>query len=480
MKKLLSLPPNLVRKDEKGRTVFHQITELPEEDFFCICDPEGHRIGSGGGTAWLLQQAFLNSSLFTLHSSPFESWLASEKRILLHAGGQSRRLPSYAPSGKILTPIPVFRWERGQRLSQDLLSLQLPLYEQIMKKAPEGLNTMIVSGDVLVRTSQPVGPVPQADVVVYGLWLDASIAKNHGVFVSDRRSPQVLKQMLQKPTVEELQQLQKSHYYLTDIGVWILSDRAVKLLMARCSAEAARPKGTLSQSKATERNSSLFTLHSSLKFYDLYSDFGRSLGTDPLIDDPELKSLTVAVVPLPGGEFYHFGTSREMISSTMKLQNVVSDQRLIMHNDRKPHPSIFVQNALMDITFSTENQNIWIENSHIAKGWTLTCDHIITGVPRNDWQVKLAPGECLDIVPMGKDEYVVRRYHIDDRFDGAEQQRPQFPVLKYEEIEAYLTGNSGSAEAARPKGTLSSQDTTKPESRRRKDFFFNLLFFIEG
>ena len=219
MKKLLSLPPNLVRKDEKGRTVFHQITELPEEDFFCICDPEGHRIGSGGGTAWLLQQAFLNSSLFTLHSSPFESWLASEKRILLHAGGQSRRLPSYAPSGKILTPIPVFRWERGQRLSQDLLSLQLPLYEQIMKKAPEGLNTMIVSGDVLVRTSQPVGPVPQADVVVYGLWLDASIAKNHGVFVSDRRSPQVLKQMLQKPTVEELQQLQKSHYYLTDIGV---------------------------------------------------------------------------------------------------------------------------------------------------------------------------------------------------------------------------------------------------------------------
>ena len=161
-----------------------------------------------------------------------------------------------------------------------------------------------------------------------------------------------------------------------------------------------------------------------------------------MIDDPELKSLTVAVVPLPGGEFYHFGTSREMISSTMKLQNVVSDQRLIMHNDRKPHPSIFVQNALMDISFSTENQNIWIENSHIAKGWTLTCDHIITGVPRNDWQVKLAPGECLDIVPMGKDDYVVRRYHIDDRFDGAEQQRQQFPVLKYEEIEAYLISHS--------------------------------------
>ena len=426
------MPPNLVRKDEKGHTVFHQITELPEDEFFCTCDPEGNRIGSGGGTAWLLEKCFEHQQSSSQVSdlpwfTSFDAWLASEKRILLHAGGQSRRLPSYAPSGKILTPVPVFRWERGQRLSQDLLSLQLPLYEQIMKKTPEGLNTMVVSGDVLIRTSQPVGPVPQADVVVYGLWLDASVAKNHGVFVSDRRTPQVLKQMLQKPSVEELQQLQKEHYYLTDIGVWILSDRAVRLLMNRCVESSPLKHQT-----------------SSLKFYDLYSDFGRSLGTDPLIDDPELKSLSVAVVPLPGGEFYHFGTSREMISSTMRLQNVVSDQRLIMHNDRKPHPSIFVQNALVEIPFNSENQNIWIENSYVGKGWHLTCDHIITGVPRNDWNIQLEPGQCLDIVPMGDDLYAVRCYHIDDRFDGAEQQRKQFPVLRLDEIESFITSHFSS------------------------------------
>lgn len=421
MKKLLSLPPNLVRKGEKGGTIFHQITELSEEEYFCTCDPEGHRIGSGGGSAWLLMEAFRQS-----RKAQFDEWLSSEKRILLHAGGQSRRLPSYAPSGKILTPIPVFRWERGQRLSQDLMSLQLPLYEQMMNMAPKGLNTMIVSGDVLIRTNQPLGPVPQADVVVYGLWLDASVAKNHGVFVSDRRTPQVLKQMLQKPSVEELHQLQKNHYYLTDIGVWILSDRAVKLLMERCGAS----------------DLSLQTSHlSPLRYYDLYSDFGRSLGTEPLIDDAEIKSLSVAVVPLAGGEFYHFGTSREMISSTVILQNLVSDQRQIMHHDLKPHPSIFVQNALLDVSFSAENQNIWIENSHIGKRWKLTSENIVTGVPRNDWQITLAPGQCLDIVPVGDDRFAVRPYHIDDRFDGAEQQRKQFPVLAYNEIEPWLQAN---------------------------------------
>ena len=115
MKKLLSLPPNLV-------SCFHDVTGLPEDEYFCTHDPIGHRLGSGGGTTWLLE-----ACMTVEDGESLSEWLPREKRILLHAGGQSRRLPSYAPSGKILTPVPVFRWERGQKLSQDLLSLQLPL-----------------------------------------------------------------------------------------------------------------------------------------------------------------------------------------------------------------------------------------------------------------------------------------------------------------------------------------------------------------
>ena len=234
MKKLLSLPPNLVG-------VFHEVTGLDPEEYFCTCDPVGHRLGSGGGTTWLLQEACRAEGV-----TDMESWLAKEKRILLHAGGQSKRLPSYAVSGKILTPIPVFRWERGQRLSQDLLSLQLPLYEKMMAMAPDHIHTMVVSGDVLIRATQSLQPIPEADVVCYGLWLDASVAKNHGVFVSDRRTPNVLKQMLQKPSLQILSELQKNHFFLTDIGIWMLSDKAVKLLAKKSTSQ---------------NNSSLFTLH---------------------------------------------------------------------------------------------------------------------------------------------------------------------------------------------------------------------------
>ena len=118
---------------------------------------------------------------------------------------------------------------------------------------------------------------------------------------------------------------------------------------------------------------------SSLKEYDLYGEFGCSLGTEPVIEDAELKELTVAVVPLTGGEFYHYGTSHEMISSTLAVQNLVGDQRRIMHHDLKPHPSIFVQNAITKIKFTEENTNIWIENSYIGEHWQLTHDNIVTG-----------------------------------------------------------------------------------------------------
>ena len=387
MKKLLSLPPNLVNS-------FHEITGLNKDEWFCTNDPIGVKLGSGGGTTWLLQAAYSDEKTGSPHEVTFDEWLSKERRLLLHAGGQSRRLPSYGPSGKILTPIPVFRWERGQRLSQDLLSLQIPLYQRIMNVAPSRLHTMIVSGDVYIRCTQRLQTIPDADVVCYGLWLGPEIAKDHGVFVMSRHTPTVLECMLQKPSVETLNDLQKNNLYLTDIGMWLLSDRAVKLLM-----------------KHSMRNGEVVN-------YDLYGEFGCCLGTNPTIEDDELADLKVAILPLAGGEFYHYGTTREIISSTLAIQNLVNDQREIMHLSRKPHPSMFVQNAQTRIKLTEKNTEVWIENSCVSEQWSLQNKHVITGVPENDWQIELRKGQCVDIVPIGDRQWAVRPYGFNDKFRG--------------------------------------------------------------
>lgn len=384
MKTLLSLPPNLVG-------CFHQIEKVSEEDWYCTSDPVGARLGSGGGTTWLLESCWQKEN----KDIDFSSWLAAEKRILLHAGGQSRRLPSYAPSGKILTPVPVFRWARGQRLSQNLLSLQLPLYREIMQKAPDSLHTLVASGDVYIRNSEPLQEIPDVDVVCYGLWVDPSLATNHGVFVSDRNYPDELDFMWQKPSLEQLASLSGSHLFLMDIGIWLLSDKAVRLL-AEHSKKA----------------------DGSWNFYDMYGEFGLALGRNPQVKDEALNQLKVAILPLPGGEFYHYGTSRELISSTLAVQNLVRDQRAIMHRKVKPHPAMFVQNAILDKPLTADNSEVWIENSHVSGKWQLANRHIITGVPCNDWSLTLPAGVCVDVVPLREAVFVARPYGFYDAFKG--------------------------------------------------------------
>ncbi|MGG6549423.1 UNVERIFIED_CONTAM: hypothetical protein NY100_28805, partial [Prevotella sp. 15_C9] len=82
--------------------------------------------------------------------------------------------------------------------------------------------------------------------------------------------------------------------------------------------------------------------------------------------------------------FYHYGTSRELLSSTVTLQNRVYDQRQIMHRKVKPNPAIFVQNAEVGISLSSNNDNLWIENSFVGTSWKIGSRQIITGVPEND------------------------------------------------------------------------------------------------
>jgi len=375
--KLLSLPPDTV-----GR--IHDLENLDADDYFCSCDPPGSKLGSGGGTTWILDE-----------------WERSGgepecKKIIINPGGQSRRLPAYAPEGKIFTPVPVFRWKRGQKLSQNLLTLQLPLFEKIMDAAPDSLTTLIASGDVYIRTEKPLQNIPQADVVCYGQWVDASLATHHGVFVSHRETPERLEFMLQKPSLGKLEELSDKYLFLMDIGIWLLSEKAINILRRRSH-----------------------NADDSLKFYDLYSDFGRALGDAPVIEDEDINSLTVAILPLPGGEFYHFGTTGELLSSTLALQNLVVDQRKILHHRVKPNPSLFVQNVEIGYRLGENNENVWVENSNVPASWNLSSRHVITGVPRNNWAVTLPSGVCVDIVPVEESEWALRPYGYDDAMRGA-------------------------------------------------------------
>ena len=79
----------ITASDEAQATVFRALIArrveaglYPREIEFAVCaDPPGGRVGSGGGTLWALRSQY--------H--------VGARALVIHAGGESRRLPAYVP-----------------------------------------------------------------------------------------------------------------------------------------------------------------------------------------------------------------------------------------------------------------------------------------------------------------------------------------------------------------------------------------------
>lgn len=388
MRKLISLSASV-------SGAFSQLTGKSDPEWFCSHDPEESRLGSGGGTLHLLHESWEATG----GSRTFKQYLRQDKGIILHAGGQSRRLPAYAAEGKAMIPVPVFRWSTGQKVTQTLLDLQMPFLERVLRAAGRTSHWLIASGDVLLDARRIPQRLPEADVICLGLWGEPEQAMRHGVFFTPRTRPGELSFMLQKPSHEEIRREAQSRYFLLDVGVWVLSARAMEVLLGKCQ-DPENPQRFCE--------------------YDLYGAFGPSMGTDPILKDAAISALTTAIVPLDGGEFYHFGSGPDLLASTLRLQNRVIDQRRLTSHDVKPHPSLFVQNSeVAPNILHGEQSDIWIENAHIPEGWTLQRRHLLTGIPRNDWRLKLPEGLCLEVLPLRSGKRAVRVYGYSDPFRGA-------------------------------------------------------------
>lgn len=389
---LLTLPPRMA-------AAFEEIENRQRPEWFACSDSDGPPLGSGGGTANLLVEAWRNTGA----GNSFSDWLRESRKLILHAGGQSRRLPAYAPIGKALMPIPVFRWSRGQRLDQTLLDLEVSEYSRVLGHAGPSAVMMLVSGDTLIRLGRNVPALPDVDVLGLGMWGTPEHAKDFGVFFTPRNNPNEISFFLQKPSPAKIRELSEQHHYLIDTGMWVLSERAVRVLLERCGWDAA------AEQFAGDRAGR----------YEFYSRFGLALGRNPVEADAAIQSLTSAVVPLPDAEFYHFGTNAQMIESVSALQNLVLDETKLGMSGARRHPDQYLQNTQFKFPLRREeNHTLWSENSFIPPTWQLAHEHVLTGIPDNQWDLKLEPSVCLDFVAIGENDFAIRPYGFRDSFSG--------------------------------------------------------------
>mgnify|MGYP003684071863 CR=1 FL=1 len=187
----------------------------------CYSDPPGGRVGSGGGTlvalAMLLRDelGLTDVALASADSAPMAelaafvaridraalvAFFAARRIVIVHAGGESRRLPAYVPEGKLFAPVPHCTDARAE-CAPVVLDPLLRLFAAYPWAA--GGELLLASGDALVdfdthdlfapleRSSRGAGAQPppppspcaqRGPIVGFGCAASFEQGSRHGVF----------------------------------------------------------------------------------------------------------------------------------------------------------------------------------------------------------------------------------------------------------------------------------------------------------
>ncbi|MFS7932045.1 putative transferase [Helianthus anomalus] len=208
-----------------------------------VPDPDGHRIGSGAATlnAILALANYYNNSQVanggndgsympsesaeTEVSASMIDFLKKQHILLLHAGGDSKRVPWANPMGKVFLPLPYLAADDPDGPVPLLFDHILAISSCARQAYKNEGGLFIMTGDVLpcFDASSMVLPEDTACIITVPITLD--IASNHGVIVASKTgnsdesfSVNPVANLLQKPSVQEL----NNHHAILDDGRTLL------------------------------------------------------------------------------------------------------------------------------------------------------------------------------------------------------------------------------------------------------------------
>ena len=303
-----------------------------------IADPGGRRVGSGGSTIFCLLQILdlemgaLRERGSRLDPKTWADILGRLRILIVHAGGDSKRLPPYGPCGKIFVPVP---GELGGALGTTLFDRLIPTYLRLPRLASGGGQVVVASGDVLLDFDAEDVVFAEHGITGVGALVNPEIAKNHGVYC--REEDGGVRKFLQKPSIAkqvESGAISPHGQAVLDIGILNFGPAAAVRLLKLCDiAEENQGKRKLVWSGPLAESIEATGL-------DIYREICCALGKDTRysgylnevraagsgVDGKALRpiyrglrSIPFHVHVVPRLRFLHFGTLQDLIESGRSL-----------------------------------------------------------------------------------------------------------------------------------------------------------------
>ena len=190
-----------------------------------VADPGGKRIGSGGAT--------LNALRCLRAAFPGKD-PAESKVLLIHAGGDSKRVPWANVLGKSFIPFPVLSDSDHPPLT--VFDHQLAISAPIAHRMTGG-GMLSFSGDALPLFASARIDLPKDDAMVVTFPVSIATAEKHGVIVASESGK--VTQLLQKASADELIEqsaLVRGCAALLDTGIYAVCGRSFRALLALSEA----------------------------------------------------------------------------------------------------------------------------------------------------------------------------------------------------------------------------------------------------
>ena len=397
---------------------------LPEHTKYVVLpDPFGKRVGSGGATFNVIRYIAEACG----EKDPF-----SGKRILvIHSGGDSKRVPQYSAVGKLFSPVPR---ELPDGRASTLFDEFVIAMSGVPSRISEGM--LVLSGDVLLLFNPLQIDSQFHGAAAISIKEPVETGKNHGVFLNDGKGN--VKNFLHKQTEESLHKIGA----VNDQGAVDLDTGAILM-----SADLLHALYGLISTDGKPDDAKFATFVNDKARISFYGDFLYPLAADSTLEQyylekpegentPELREcrtkiweaiskFSLKLICLAPAKFIHFGTTKELrhLMTDEIADYEFLDWRGQVVSTLGAHRSCAAYSSYVGRRAAI-GENVYLENSYVLGESKVGAGSILSNIKIRN--VEIPENVVLHGLPLKNGKYVVRIYGVLDNPKGTYAQSTSY------------------------------------------------------
>ena len=387
-------------------------------------DPEGKRVGSGGATFHVLR--YLTEQI----GERTDGCLRGKKVLVIHSGGDSKRVPQYSVCGKLFSPVP-------RKLSDGRLST---LFDEFMismsavaGRIKEGM--LVLSGDVLLLFDFEKFDIQFCGSAAISIKEPVSTGKNHGVFLCGPDG--LVQEFLHKKSEDMLKSMgavNEQGCVNLDTGAVVFDGDVLEALLGLICTDGKIDKRKYDQfvnerARISFYGDFLYPLAAGASLPEFYKQAPEGSYCEELQRCREkiweaLSKFSMKVISLSPAKFIHFGTTGELLEFlTEKIDDYQSFGWTKAAGTNRKEDGFAVRNSFIDPGVVI-GRGSYLENSYLGKDVRVMEGAVLSEAAVE--KITIPAHTVMHVVKQKDGRYAARVYGVKDNPKGTYKENAAF------------------------------------------------------